>query len=485
MKPIFVLMLGLVFLSCNKMLENANINNNNPTDVPLPGLLPAAEVSLAFNIAADFSIHSSMFIQQISGIGGFAVNYDKYNIPPAIFDTAWRNAYTKVLINLSIIIKKAESENAPVYSGIAKVLTAVSLGTLTDAFGDIPYGEALNPAILAPHYETQEAIYSNIQSLLDSAINDLQKSGDIAPGSDDVIFNGDAAKWIAAAWTLKARYALHLSKLDPQDAAQKALNYLYDNSTYRGIQNNDGDIAVTFGTANNQASPWFTQNAGRPGWYGMGANIINLLNGDPPDIPVDPRRAAFAAPRPAPATPNTYKGAMPGVPSAASNIVGPNTYYGVNTGPVSILSYPESKFIEAEARLILNPDDASIQTVLEQAVRASFAKVISLNDTFATAAKQDDYSSKVVVLTGDAEQKKEKIITQKYIALYLNPEAWVDYRRTGYPVLTPATGGSTAINPNGEIPRRFAYPNSEATLNPNMPYQQSDLQAPRLWWDKQ
>src|SRR6478735_1505374 len=116
MKTAFMLMLGMVFLSCNKMLENANINNNNPSDVPLPGLLPAAEVSLAFNAAADFSIHSSIFIQQISGIGGFAVNDDKYNFSPAIFDTTWRNAYTRVLNNLFIIIKKAESTNAPVYS---------------------------------------------------------------------------------------------------------------------------------------------------------------------------------------------------------------------------------------------------------------------------------------------------------------------------------------------------------------------------------
>lgn len=418
-------------------------------------------------------------------MGGFAVNDDKYNFSTTNFNAPWGTAYTKVLNNLSIIIKKAESSNAPAYAGIAKVLTAVSLGTLTDAYGDIPYEEALNPAILAPHYETQEAIYSKIQLLLDTAITDLQKAGDITPGGDDVIFKGSTAKWVAAAWTLKARYALHLSKLNAQDAAQKAISYLYDNGTYRGIQNNDGDIAVVFGTANNQASPWFTQDAGRPGWYGMGYNLVNLLNGNPPETPVDPRRAAFAAPRPAPAAPNTYTGALPGVPSAASNIVGLNTYYGVNTGPVSILNYPEAKFIEAEARLILNPDDADIQTAFEQAVRASFAKVTSLSDTFATAAKQNEYISKVVVLTGSAELKKEKILTQKYIALYLNPEAWVDYRRTGYPVLSPATGGSNNINPNGEIPRRFAYPNSETTLNANMPFPLSDLQTPRLWWDKQ
>ena len=486
-KLVYVVLLFSVVItsSCSKQLENANINKNNPSDIPLAGLLPAAEVALAYNIAADFSIHSSVFIQQISGIGGFAVNDDKYSFSTTNFNGPWGNAYSKVLINLSIINTKANTLNAPYYAGISKILTAISLGTLTDAYGDIPYNEALQSSVLAPHYESQEEIYTTIQSLLDSAIINLTQTGTIKPAGDDIIFKGDAAKWTAAAWTLKARYALHLTKLGATDAAQKALSYLYDGSTYRGIQNNDGDIAVVFGTANNQASPWFTQDAGRPGWYGMGAYLIDLLNGDSASgIPVDPRRAAFAAPRPAPAAPNTYIGASPGVPVAASNIVGLNTYYGISTGPVSILSYPESKFIEAEARLILNDADPQIQTSFESAVRASFAKVTSTKDTFATTAKQEDYISREAQLTGTLEEKKEQVITQKYIALYLNPEVWTDYRRTGYPVLSPAVGGTSAINPNGQIPRRFPYPNSEVTLNPNVPATTSDLQTPRLWWDK-
>ncbi|HEX5150961.1 MAG TPA: SusD/RagB family nutrient-binding outer membrane lipoprotein [Parafilimonas sp.] len=480
----FLSAISITIISCSKVLEKANNNPNNPSDIPLAGLLPGAEVALAYNVAADYSIHSSVFIQQISGIGGFAVNDDKYNFSTANFNGPWNNAYTKTLINLSIIINKANASGAPAYSGIAKILSAISLGTLTDAYGDIPYKEALSSTQLAPHYQSQEDIYNTIQSLLDSAIIDLSQTGNIKPGVDDVIFKGDAAKWTAAAWTLKARYAIHLSKLDAKDAAQKALNYLYDGNNYRGIQNNDGDVAIVFGTANNQASPWFTQDAGRPGWYGMGAYFVNQLNGDPPESPIDPRRAAFAAPRPAPAPPDTYVGSLPGVPSAASNIVGVNTYYGVNTGPVSITNFPESKFIEAEARLILDPADAQIQVAFEDAVRASFAKVTSVKDTFATSQKQDEYINKVVQLYGTAEQKKEQIINQKYIALYLNPEAWTDYRRTGYPVLSPATGGSSSINPTGQIPRRFPYPNSEATLNPNIPTTSSDLQNPKLWWDQ-
>lgn len=484
MKGLVIIMTIPVLFSCSKLLENTNVNKNNPSDIPLTGLLPAAEVALTYNIAADFSIRSSIFVQHISGIGGFAVNDDKYDFATSNFDGAWANAYGKSLNNLSQIIKKAEASGAPRYAGIAKVLTALSLGTLTDAYGDVPYAEALNPEILAPSYENQESIYGKIQSLLESAVSDLQQTTGVAPGNDDVIFKGNIARWIAAAWTLKARYALHLTVRDPQQAAQQALGFLYDGNAYRGIQDNDGDIAVTFGTSNNQASPWFTQDAGRPGWYGMGGYLVDLLNGNPPATPIDPRRAAFAAPRPAPAAPNTYVGARPGVPAAASNIVGLNTYYGKNSSPVSLLSFPEAKLIEAEARLILDENDPLIQASLETAVKSSFAKVTSTADTFATQSKQSEYITKRVQLTGTPEEKLETIITQKYIALYLNPEVWADYRRTGYPQLTPATGGATTINPNGEIPRRFSYPNSEVNLNPKLPEKNSDLQSPRLWWDQ-
>ena len=470
--------------SCSKLLEKTNINKNNPSDIPLTGLLPSAEVALAYTIGGNYSIRTSLFVQQIAGIGGFAVNEDRYDFSTTTFDGAWANTYGDVLNNLDQIIKKAKATGAPQYAGIAEALAAVSLGTLTDAYGDVPFDESFRADIFDPHYENQEAIYGKIQQLLDDALADLQQSGKLAPSSDDVIFKGNIPNWTAAIWTLKARYALHLSAVNRQQAAQQALSFLYDGNTYRGIKNNSGDIAITFGTSNNQASPWYTQDAGRPGWYGMGGYFIDLLNGNPPTVPVDPRRAAFAAPRPAPAPPDTYIGARPGIPVAASNITGPNTYYGRNNAPVSIISYPEAKLIEAEARLILDENDPLIQTALEDAVRRSFEKVTSATDPYATPEKQDAYIAKRVQLTGNAAKKLETIITQKYIALYLNPEVWVDYRRTGYPALTPATGGATAINPDGQIPRRFAYPNSEVNLNPNLPVKNSNLQTPKLWWDK-
>jgi hypothetical protein len=475
----------ILVTSCD--LGEVNINPNKPMVAPMGGILSGAQASLVYAYGADYALKTSVFMQQVSGIGGFAVNDDRYNFATSAFDGAWGKIYTNVINELRQLVAMAQERNSPHYEGVAKILSALALGTLTSSYGDIPWTQALDPSILAPSFDSQESVYNEIQQLLSEGINLLNETSVSSPGTDDMIYNGDLNKWKALAWTLKARYALHLSKLNAAEAAQNALNNLYEGGlggTYRGIASNAGDFDLVFGTANNQASPWYTQNAGRPGWYGMGYFFVALLNGDPDNgVPVDPRRAAFANPMPPPAPPHTYKGAKAGEPEGASNIVGPATYYGRANSPVSVVTFVEARFIEIEARLILDENDPELQPLLEEAVTASFEKVTSPSDPFASPSAQNEYIASRAQLAGDAQEKLETIITQKYIALFLNPEVWTDYRRTGYPALQPATGGSTALNPNGQIPRRFAYPNSEVLQNKNIPTTEANLQEPRLWWD--
>ena len=78
-------------------------------------------------------------------------------------------------------------------------------------------------------------------------------------------------------------------------------------------------------------------------------------------------------------------------------------------------------------------------------------------------------------LTGTQQNKLDQIMMQKYIAMFLHPEAWSDFRRSNVPALTPVTGSA--------IPRRFMYPLSENSFNaPNVPAG-ANLFTPRLWWD--
>ena len=92
----------------------------------------------------------------------------------------------------------------------------------------------------------------------------------------------------------------------------------------------------------------------------------------------------------------------------------------------------------------------------------------------------------------DNETKLEKIITQKYIALFpLSTEAWTELRRTGYPKLFPVLNtddGDGSIE-QGEMIRRIPWvptdPIAAAMVeNSGIPALGGpDEQATRLWWD--
>jgi len=58
------------------------------------------------------------------------------------------------------------------------------------------------------------------------------------------------------------------------------------------------------------------------------------------------------------------------------------------------------------------------------------------------------------------EQKLERIITQKWIAMYPEGgEAWAEFRRTGYPRLWPVVENNSDFIPDGGYIKRMSYPN--------------------------
>lgn len=96
------------------------------------------------------------------------------------------------------------------------------------------------------------------------------------------------------------------------------------------------------------------------------------------------------------------------------------------------------------------------------------------------------------------ETKLEKIITQKYIALFPDShEAWTELRRTGYPKLFPVLnaddGDGTILQ--GEMIRRVPWASTDPqqqkyindtgipALSEGKDGTQEDFQATRLWWD--
>jgi len=93
--------------------------------------------------------------------------------------------------------------------GVAQVIEANLMGTATALWGDIPYSQASNEKYSNPVFDAQTTVYANLQTLLDSAIVNLNSSAFVDFSAQDIHFAGVMSKWIQTANTIKARYFLH------------------------------------------------------------------------------------------------------------------------------------------------------------------------------------------------------------------------------------------------------------------------------------
>ena len=452
----FVLSIFILINGCE--LHETNINPNDVTEVPTKVLLPFNQESLARLMIGTTQVMAGIFVQYYKGIENHPLPVQKYMVDEALY-TEWnfQDYYNGPMINTKKMIEIAESEQQLNYAGIGKTLMALSLGNITSLWGDVPYSQALQGSInLSPAYDTQQSIYESIQSLLDEAILDFEtaaSNGGIIPGSDDVIFNGDMDKWKQTAYALKARYYMHLTKRAADlsfNPAQEALSVLPN-----AFASSDDDLEYHYGYSAAEISPFYSYS--RLNYIIPNTSFTMLLFGLN-----DPRDTLFYA-----------------IKYGVANLE--DKYFTSKESPVHMMTYHELKFIEAEARLRLNPADPEIQTALNDAVRANMKK---LSNDGIDDLTIDNYLAANVVLTGDFDTDLETIIVQKYIAMYATIESWTDFRRTGYPDLTPTADGANAQNPNGEIPRRLPYCQTERIYNSNIPTPLPNLQD-RFWWDQE
>jgi hypothetical protein len=456
-KSIIILLLFGLFLMNACELEEANINPNDVTEVPANVLLPYNQESLARLMAGTTQVMAGIFMQYYKGVENHPLPIQTYRVDEALY-TEWnfQDYYNGPMVNLSHMIRIAEEDGKiPHYAGIGKTLMALSLGNVTSLWGDIPYSQALKGAeFRTPVYDSQQLIYEDIQQLLDDAIADFQSTNPgLKPGTDDLLFGGDISKWIKTAYALKARYYLHLTKrtsdlaFNPAQEALDAAGNAFTSST--------GDLQYQYGFSAAEENPFYSFC--RLDYIIPSTNFTTLLFGLN-----DPRRTYF------------YK-MLYGVGSLSNN------YFTSPASPVHMMTYHELKFIEAEARLRINNADPAAQTALQDAVRASITKITG---GLADETTINNYLAANAVLTGNFNTDLQIIIAQKYIAMFTSIESWTDYRRTGFPVLTPTTGGDHNQNPGGAIPRRLPYCQTERLYNPNVPKPLPTLQD-RFWWDQE
>ncbi|MDJ1479817.1 SusD/RagB family nutrient-binding outer membrane lipoprotein [Cytophagaceae bacterium YF14B1] len=422
----------LTITACDFINDDFTKDPNNPTSVTPGALLTSIETSIAYTQGGEVSRYTSIFIQSLKGIGRQHEAYNRYIMPAETFNNIWSNYYSTALEDIQQLKILADGKGYKAYAGIAKALEAYTIGTMTDLWGGLPYSNAFKGTDnLQPTYDSQEEIYAKIQELLTAAKADLSGDlGDITPDADDFIYEGNTDRWLKFVNVLSARYYLHLSKKDASNA-QKAIEAIGT----AGFETTEDDAKYAFGNSETAANPAYQFLQQRAGDITYADTYLT----DKLDAMNDPRLEVY-------------------VDMESGDLA---SFYGSINSPVFFLTYAEQNFILAEA-YVIKSDLVKAKQYYDIGVKAAM-KQVGVPESAAAA------------YPFDVTKPLETIMLQKYFALFLQPESFVDWRRTGYPAITPNSGT--------EIPRRFTYPQSELDYNSaNVP--KPNTLFDKVWWEQ-
>jgi starch-binding outer membrane protein, SusD/RagB family len=210
LKYLLMMLLTWNLSSCESFIEGFERDPNNPDDAPSNKMIQGIMVADMFVHAGDLNRLTGMWMHHFTGMDRQYVAIDNWSGSQAAdYDNTWGNFYSGVIAQARIAQDKATVENKIKIRGVAKVLEAHALGTVTALWGDVPNTEANNiKEFPNPSYDGQLSVYTYLQTLLTSAIADLGGAGSI-PAVEDIFYGGVASNWIKLAHSLKARYFLH------------------------------------------------------------------------------------------------------------------------------------------------------------------------------------------------------------------------------------------------------------------------------------
>lgn len=472
---IIILLIGIVLYSCSEdKLDDINFNVNAPSDVSASLVITDVMISSAFSvIGSDLAFYAGTYIEHNVGVFGQMNGAEIRVTQPTsstTYNNTWGTMYTN-LLNLKDIIKKCSpggTEEGNVHTlGIAQILTAYNLGVLTDVMGDVPWTEALQPGVIfTPKLDSQESIYAELFKFLDEGIANLEKETTFGSlGNQDVIYNGNAAKWIKMAYGLKARHTMRLSHKSPDYANVIA----FANKSFTSAS----EQAQFVYNGTTSKSP-FNQFLSDRNYFGASTSLHNKLTERD-----DPRDAVFFKP-----APNTGTDLLFAINGSNDQAQGKYAISAISdiSAPTYLLSYHEIEFLKAEAYARLDQLD-NAKTALEKAITAAFAKVnIGLSADVAETYFTDEVESKL----NNKNNALREIMVQKYLAFYEEEavEAYNDYRRLramgeNFIVL------ENPLNSSNKFPLRFTYGSSDVTTNKNIRDAYGDgnyVYTENVWW---
>ncbi len=469
---LFAVTASLVFQSCSKdYFDELNSNPNLVTKPTLAALLATSTSKMGLN---SYTVASNIapYVQYTANPSANAAS-DIYETID--FSGMWDALYFAMadINQLKIAAKEAGSSE---YLGVADVILAYNLTLVNDLWGDAPFSEAFNPSNFTPKYDTQQAIYASTMALIDEAIVELAKTTATVKlaNTSDLIYGANAtterANWLKLAYALKARLLNKVSKTasyKPADVLTALSSSFVSNAEDAGM--------ATFQTRNNWATV-ARNNASLTlgGW--LSEQFVDHLNGTSYGI-FDPRLRKLTDPTVTGTFIGTVNGA--GNKGPGNNTVKDENYIAISspwtgdTSPLFIVTFAELKFIEAEAAF--TTDKARSYAAYLAGISANMDKLQVL------AADKATYLADPSVAVGSAALTKELIFKEKFVATYLNPEAFNDVRRNDY------NYKNFTLPVGSVLPtfiRRLDYPLVAERQKNSANVPAAVPRTTKLWWDQ-
>ncbi len=440
--------LALTFgAGCDDFIQGPGLteNPNSPVSGTMQQQMIAVQARMATLLEGQLARTAGIYTQQIIGsnnqqltVSGYAYGESDYS---GFFSGFYVGGGLVALRNIQALAEEADDQ---LLLGIAKIWEGLAMGTATSIWGDIPYSEAINPAISTPALDPQEEIYAAVQTVLDEGIAALQA----APSAGnceaaDLVYcpavgprATQISRWIAAANTIKARFYLDLVERNGSAAYQQALaaaNAGIMEAPATAAQAMHGQAPGDFRTFHGSTQDvdgniWAEFLTQRGGDIRAGNTLVQLLKDRS-----DPRLAAYFTPNAA--------GAFFGLSQNNQVVGGPASEVNIAVRrqfsfDQPIVTWAENQLILAEAKFQLTGAAAALPHV--NAVRTAVGLPALAAVTF------DD------------------VMLEKYIAMFQNIGVWSDFKRTCIPLVTP--NGAAA-----EVPGRIPYGSAERNTNPNIP----------------
>jgi len=479
--PCSLLMLLLTAISCKRTLDINQDPNNPSLSQGTPRLVfPAAVMATAGKVGGDLAIVGGIWGEYITQ-SAQANQYkyiDAYDVKSTDLNAIYTGLFAGGLKNYQYVIDKSREASDWNFFLMGTVMKAYTTEVLVDLYDKIPYSQALQGSSnLNPTFDDGYSIYVDLLKTLDSALaKDFSASTNSAPGTSDLVFGGNMARWKQFAYTLELKMYLRMINAKPTEA-QAGVQKLYnEGATF--LTTDAGVFGFT--DAPGQDNPLYEQNIRQ---LNTSSNLrasrtfVSWLraNGDTRIV------SYFGSTTPNSIHQGDYLGSDATYATAAVFVQKP-------TDPVMFISAAESYFLQAEARERYF-GGAGAKALYDAGVLAAFSAVGQNGTAFVNGV--------YAYPTGTLEQKIEAISTQKWASFPYGVhfiEGFFEKQRTGYPRTSAvySTDASyvpgqfvvskNSVLPSGQLPRRFAFPDVEVSRNKNTPTL-VPITTP-VWWAK-